>query len=358
MLSCIFQYASNEDWKSPLRIGSTCKQWQAAITEIPEAWRLDKLNLIPADHVDTWIRRSGNHRTFTLIVPPTVTQQWINQVKPHLERVDRLVLNAHHQLLAETFPKLTIMEISDHYLGSTPSPPRNFPGSISPLLYPSLQALNDYSQIGCTELADDQVIPIPLINLVLKCKDLLHWRNLLVKFSSIVFFTLTIIPYVPLATTEPAISFPNLVALNLSADSLCIPLSAPRLSFLRLASWNTTVLSAVDVSHVTSLVYDKRFPDHHNTYRRPDNLHHTFPATERILVHCEKRGRVSDLLHFLSHDPQYNTKLSEVFISSRVLPMIPDKLIRACLAVGITVRPTEDTFTLEDCWRASHAPHQ
>jgi hypothetical protein len=340
----------------PIRIGMTCKEWGAAIIRMPRAWRLDKLHLIPYNHVNAWIKRSGDRR-FTLTVPPSVCHQWIIQVRFHRERVDRLVLSDHHDLLFYGFPNLTVMELSDHYPSRMVSPLRMFSGFIRSDSYPSLKSLHVHSMINCTEAADNRLDPIPIINLVLECQHLPLWHNLLVKCSSIVTLTLTIVPPDWLPTTEPAISFPNLLALNLSANTLRIPLSTPQLTFLRLGSWNTEVLSAVDVSHVTSLIYDTSFPEHHPyTHRRQPNVHHTFPSTERILVHGQKRGRIHDLLLFLSSHSQCNPKLSEVFIPSGI--SIPDQLVQESLAVGIIIRRTEDTLTLEDRWRSSHAPHK
>jgi len=349
ILSLIFIYASDGDWRAPVHVGLTCKRWRALILDTPTAWRLDQLHRIPADHVSTWIARSGDHRTISLTVPSTATSQWVNVIISHRKRINRLRLHAHHDLLTrELFPMVNTLELfeGNGAYGPIKSWLKVYSMNITPVSYPSLQSLSIYSDNMCTFTMQPIPIPIPVTNLFLESRNLTSWGELLIACAStVVVLTLKVLPGLPSVIRLPTIGFPRLVALIISGDQLPLDLTTPQMSFLHLQACHQRVLSSIDVSGVTSLVLDTQIPD-------PS---HPFTATTRVLIHPGTSSVIA-FLRSVSRNPANYPSLSQVAISTAF--SIPDQTRDACLSRCITIQPTGDTHYLEDNWRCSHMPNQ
>ena len=348
VLALVFIYASQYDWKTPLRAALTSKTWRQVILDTPAAWRLDILHRIPSHHVATWIRRSGDHRSILLKVPSAATSQWMRKILPHRKRIKRLRLYAHHDVLTRDFPIVTGLELfEDGALGEpTNSWLKTYSRNLTPNLYPSLQSLYISSDKPCTLPMESIATLIPVTSLFLECRSIATWGELLIACApTVVVLTLKVIAGAQVTIRMSAINFPNVAVLIISGYELPFDLVTPRMTFLQLQNCHQRVLSSVNMSGVRSLAIDTRTPD----------PAHPFPAATRILVHSGTAGIIT-FLRSLSRNSTNHPNLSEVIVPRD--SNIPDQTIMACSNQGITVSRTTDAYALEDVWRSSHMRNQ
>jgi hypothetical protein len=230
-------------------MGLTCKKWRTLILHTPAAWHLDKLHLIPADHVGAWIARSRDYRRISLIVPATATYPWISAIMRYRGQIERLRLHGHLALLALDFPMVKSLELfeGDGAHGPIRSRIMTYISATTPTSYPFLQSLYIYSNPAWSPSLIPIRTPIPVTTLFLESDRIDYWIGLLLACApTVVVLTVKILHgHIPIVR-PPTISFPNLVALTLSGDQLPLDLTTPRVAFLQLRDCHHRVLSSVD----------------------------------------------------------------------------------------------------------------
>jgi hypothetical protein len=262
---------------------------------------------------------------------------------PHRNRIERLRIFHHHDVLTQDFPMVTTIDFCD---GGTPERSTkwmSYASYISPKLYPSLTTLNIRCDRPRSMRSLTVCASIPVTSLTLECVLLTQWSGFLIACAStVVILTLKISNRSDI-NPLPTICFPNLVALTIRPSHLPLHPVTPHMTFLRLRYCKQHVLSSVDLSHVTSLVLDKCIPD----------LTHIFPATTRILIHSGTTGIIGFLQDILE-SPTSLRDLSCVIIPPEY--RVPDHTMQACLSRRITVQSVNDADALEDIWRSSQMP--
>jgi hypothetical protein len=339
-LRLAFTYASNVDWKAPIRVERTCPTWRAIILSSPEVWRLDILHHVPFDRVATWITRSGDHRAISLMFPRQADFRWVDVIMPHRHRISGLRLHSHHHVLSQRFPMLETLELFEYEGPHQPIDSQIYARRFTPELYPSLQSLYISSDKRWGTLGMNPIsTPVLVTKLFLESRDVQSWAPLLLSAASTV-VVLTLNVNRSYSMDRVVIDFPKVVALTISGEDLPLELKTPRMTFLRLQNCRERVLSSIDVSGVTSLILDTRIP-----YRS-----HFFPTITKILIHPDTAG-VLTFLRYLSSNLKNHPNLSQVLIPSEC--QIPDQTLNACRDQGITVAPTRKPNTMEDDWRSS-----
>lgn len=328
---------------TPIWVSLTCKRWREVILDCRPAWSLKLLHLIPDDHIATWIGRSGDHRGIQLTIPRDATDQWLSAIMPHRNRIERLLVLGHHDVMRWDFPNATTVVTHEDrdVLGTS---------FVTPELYPSLKSLYVYSGGKFDSLETTISASLPVTELHLQCHKLRMWHRLLPSCASTI-VTLHISVRVHGEPRLPPVVFPNLVVLVIGSDYLPLELITPRMTFLGFRGYRKPcqphLLSSVDVSRVTTLFIDKGVPAHYPSYP-------SFPSLRRMFVQNRTRN-IHPFLQFLLTTPTIHANLKQVVFQG--MEFSPDE-VEVAHTRGIALEYTLDSLSMQAKWKKTHIADQ
>jgi F-box-like len=341
ILRSVFVFASNHDLMSPIRVSLTCKRWREVILDCPPAWRLDRLNEIPADHVATWIARSGDHRSLELEITKQDSDQWVSAIMPHRNRIELLRVYGHYDAIRRGFPNATTVVIYESSGATQPQPPLGT-SFVTPELYPALKSLKVFSFGQFGSLIPTISASLPVTMLLLECLELRIWYRLLPSCASTI---VTLHIGVELYREErlPPVVLPNLVVLVIGSSFLPLKLITPRMTFLGFVACEPNLFSSIDVSRVTTLSINKGVPERELPFP-------SFPSLRRMIVQTGTRY-IHRFLDFLSATPTIHANLTQVVFHG--MKFTPPE-VEVAQTRGIALEYTLDFVSMEAEWKSSH----